>query len=132
MGRIGQRSEQVRRADRGRRGVGIRLERSAHPCGLQPLGDTRRQPRLATQIARKPVDRREQCVPDAIDVQLVHAQYRQQIAISELEQFDEPMFYLDVAMRAGLAEAGGFGERSGAVAIQTTQERGGVVGSHGR
>ncbi|MEJ0003742.1 MAG: hypothetical protein WDN30_09535 [Pararobbsia sp.] len=131
VGRVRERREQMRRADRRLRCAG-RLERGAHPCRLEQFPEPVGQAGLATQFMRQPVDRVEQAVPDGVDVEFIAAHDRQQIAFAEFEQLDQPVLDFDVAMGARFAKTGGAGEGLRAGGVEAAQERGKVAVGHGK
>ena len=127
MRRIGEGGEQMSGADR-RRTV---FQRSPHPRRFEPCPQPLGQSGLAAHLVRQAVDGGEQAIPDAVDVEFIAAHDRDQIAVAELQQLDEPVFDLDVAVGARFAKARRVGERAGAMIVETAQERGEVALGHG-
>src|SRR5450830_83338 len=126
MRRLCKYRQQMRRPDRTRR----IFQRGAHPSRLQQFAETRRQFRLAAQSVRQAVDGRQQAIPDRIHIQLITEHNRHQVAVTKLQQLDQPMLDINGAMRSCLAQAGGVGEGLCAVVVEAAQEGGEVAWGH--
>ena len=126
---LGECRQQVRGAD-GRCAFSA-IERCPQPRRFEPFAQAGRKARLAAQIMRQAIDRTEQPVPDAIQIDDVPAKYRQHIAFTALQQLDKPVLYLDVSVRACFTQAGRIGECLCAGFVEAAEVRRRVAGRHG-
>jgi len=67
------------------------------------------------------VDGGEQAVPECVDIDFITTQDRDEIAVSEFKQFDEPMLNLDIWVGARFAQTDRVFESLGTVLIEAAQ-----------